>query len=73
LLGRILAIADAYSAMTSDRPYRQALTEKDAMLELQRGAGSQFDPHLVDTALSVLSKKDEIADTPAGLVPDELV
>jgi putative nucleotidyltransferase with HDIG domain len=45
---RILAIADAYDAMTSDRPYRKALEQKDAIKELRRCAGMQFDPQLVE-------------------------
>jgi HD-GYP domain-containing protein (c-di-GMP phosphodiesterase class II) len=43
---RILAVADAYDAMTSHRPYRAALTHDEALVELERGAGSQFDPSL---------------------------
>jgi len=45
---RILAIADAYDAMTSDRPYRKALGVKEAIKELKRCAGTQFDTALVD-------------------------
>ncbi|MGE5416010.1 MAG: PAS domain S-box protein [Acidobacteriota bacterium] len=44
---RILAIADAYDAMTSDRPYRQALSHENAVSELLRCSGHQFDPELV--------------------------
>lgn len=44
---RILAIADAYDAMTNDRPYRKAMSRKRAVNELQRCAGTQFDPELV--------------------------
>lgn len=44
--GRILAVADAYSAMTADRVYRKALAEEEALEELRAGAGSQFDPEL---------------------------
>jgi diguanylate cyclase (GGDEF)-like protein/putative nucleotidyltransferase with HDIG domain len=47
LEGRILAVADAYEAMTADRPYRKALSEGEARAELHRGAGTQFDPDVV--------------------------
>ena len=45
---RIVCVCDAYSAMTSDRPYRPALTTADALAELRRCAGTQFDPQIVD-------------------------
>jgi len=51
---RIVAIADAYDAMTSDRPYRKALAAQDAALELKRCAGTQFDPYLVDVFVAAL-------------------
>jgi HD-GYP domain-containing protein (c-di-GMP phosphodiesterase class II) len=41
---RVLAVADAYDAMTSDRSYRAALTHAEALHELELGAGTQFDP-----------------------------
>ena len=47
LCARIIAVCDAYHAMTTDRPYRRALSHGDALAELQRWAGSQFDPAVV--------------------------
>ena len=44
---RILAIVDAYDAMTSNRPYRKALSHEEALAELKRWEGTQFDPQLV--------------------------
>ena len=43
----MLAVADAYEAMTADRPYRRALGDEAARAELQRCAGTQFDPYVV--------------------------
>jgi len=51
---RILAVADAYDAMTSDRPYRQALPQAKAEEILRRGAGVQWDPHVVATFLRIM-------------------
>jgi diguanylate cyclase (GGDEF)-like protein len=48
LEGRILAVADAYDAMTSPRPYREQLSSQQALNELKRCAGTQFDPELVN-------------------------
>jgi HD-GYP domain-containing protein (c-di-GMP phosphodiesterase class II) len=54
LEARIIAATDAYCAMTSDRPYRSARTSDAAIDELQRCAGRQFDPSVVEALISVL-------------------
>lgn len=54
---RIISIADAYDAMTSDRPYRSKMTHEEAIKELLDNKGSQFDPKLIDVFMSIFSKK----------------
>jgi HD-GYP domain-containing protein (c-di-GMP phosphodiesterase class II) len=49
---RVITVADAYDAMTSDRPYRAALPPEIALAELRRGAGRQFDPDLVEAFIA---------------------
>jgi HD-GYP domain-containing protein (c-di-GMP phosphodiesterase class II) len=48
ILSRILAIADAYEAMTADRPYRGKMSDEEAVEELKNNSGIQFDPELVE-------------------------
>ena len=48
LIARIVCACDAFSAMTTDRPYRKAMSPADALDELHRGAGTQFDPRVVE-------------------------
>lgn len=52
---RIIAVVDAYDAMTSDRPYRPAMPQADALAELRRQAGKQFDPLVVQVFADVLA------------------
>jgi putative two-component system response regulator len=54
LVSRIIAVVDAFDAMTCDRPYRQAVAHADAAEELRRFAGEQFDPALVKEFLAIV-------------------
>ena len=54
---RIVAVIDAYDAMTSNRPYRKALPIDKAVEELYNGAGKQFDPKIVDTFIEILKEE----------------
>ena len=69
---RIIAVCDAYTAMTSDRPYRPAMTPEAAVEELRRCAGSQFDPGVVEAFCRVHAEAS-IGTAPAeaciGTVP----
>ena len=61
LEARILAVADAFEAMTSDRAYRSSIGHASARAELKRCAGTQFDPRVVDALLAVLDRDAERA------------
>jgi HD-GYP domain-containing protein (c-di-GMP phosphodiesterase class II) len=54
MAARIVSACDAWSAMTTDRSYRARLSYHEAVAELRRCAGSQFDPRVVDALLDVL-------------------
>ena len=58
--GKILCVADAFDAMTSDRPYRKGMSMEVALNELRRCKGSQFDPEIVDVLILMAQEKDEI-------------
>ena len=60
LTGRVLCVADAFDAMTSNRHYRKALPLDSAKQELEKGAGSQFDPNLVPIFLDILEHYDKL-------------
>jgi len=54
LASRIIAVADAFDAMTSERPYRKAMSEDAALREILRCAGTQFDPVLAEMFLKII-------------------
>lgn len=56
LEARILSVVDAYDAMRSDRPYRDALPKEEAIRELKENKGTQFDPEVVDTLLEMIEE-----------------
>lgn len=58
LLARILAVADTYDAMTSERPYRKALTNQQAIEELVNCSGSRLDPHVVQVFIDMLGSSN---------------
>ena len=59
LVSRIIAVADAYNAMTSDRPYRDAMPSRVARLRLAQAAGTQFDTSIVVAFEAVLATANE--------------
>jgi putative nucleotidyltransferase with HDIG domain len=54
---RIVACCDAYSAMTTNRPYRQAMSDEQAIAELRANAGSQFDPEVVEVVVALIRER----------------
>jgi HD-GYP domain-containing protein (c-di-GMP phosphodiesterase class II) len=65
LLGRILAVGDAFSAMTTDRPYRKGLDYKVALEEIRVNSGTQFDPTMVQAFLTAAAKYLPLRMAPA--------
>lgn len=59
LISRIVSIVDAYDAMTNDRVYKKAITKEEAIEEMKRCAGTQFDPRLVELFLEILQNEIE--------------
>ncbi|CAK9048638.1 Probable cyclic di-GMP phosphodiesterase VC_1348 [Durusdinium trenchii] len=62
LAARIVAIADVYDALASKRVYKDAISHEECVEEIRRGAGSQFDPWLVDVFLSIQTQFREVAE-----------
>jgi HD-GYP domain-containing protein (c-di-GMP phosphodiesterase class II) len=70
LEARIVCCCDAFSAMTTDRSYRKARSAREAVEELERCAGSQFDPDVVHAAVAVVRRQGERELDAAALLPD---
>ncbi|HKB40683.1 MAG TPA: HD domain-containing phosphohydrolase, partial [Gemmataceae bacterium] len=70
-LARIVALADAFDAMTSDRPYRKGMPVEVAFGEIEKGLGKQFDPKFGAVFLSlretIIKKMQKLDDTPVSL------
>ena len=62
LTSRILGLADSYNAMTSDRPYRKALPEAEAIASIRQEAGTKFDPDLVQLFVEQVASKEFVPD-----------
>ncbi|HAJ95787.1 MAG TPA: hypothetical protein DCP02_06095 [Actinobacteria bacterium] len=60
LFAKILIVADSYDAMSTDRPYRKALTDSDAINELRDNAGTQFDQKVAETMIGILEEKTAV-------------
>jgi two-component system, cell cycle response regulator len=58
---RIIAVCDAFDAMTSERPYRAARSPEEALAELRRCAGTQFDAEVVDAFLATVAEERTVA------------
>ncbi|MBR5115679.1 MAG: HD domain-containing protein [Lachnospiraceae bacterium] len=71
LIARILSIADAYDAMTSNRVYRKRLSDEDVRREFTRCAGTQFDPALTEIFLRLLEQGELAIATVKGVAVDE--
>ena len=56
---RIIAVADAYDAMSSDRSYRAHMSQDQIRAELENGKGTQFDPEFAEIMLSILEEDKE--------------
>jgi response regulator RpfG family c-di-GMP phosphodiesterase len=69
LIGRIVAIADAYDAMTSDRAYRKALPHEIACGEIERCVGAQFDPEIVPLFLAQIEEYRKVEAVAGRIIP----
>ncbi len=73
LLARILTVADSFEAMTADRPYRKGRPTVDAIEELNRCAGTQFDPRIVEVFSEVIDELEQSGELVAGDTAEEVL
>lgn len=66
LESRIIAVADAFEAITGERPYRERLSVEDALVELRRHAGTQFDGRCVEALAELMGTGDVSSQRPAS-------
>ena len=69
LLARVLAVADTFDAMTSDRPYRKGLSMAVALGEIEKNAGTQFDPHLAPVFVALMRSRIESRESANETAP----
>ena len=72
-VARIIAVADAYDAMASDRSYRKALPQDVIRAEIEKGKGSQFDPEIADVMLSIIDEDKEYLLKQKAAVTDNVL
>lgn len=58
LTAKVIAVADAYDAMTTDRPYRRAMPKEEALRQVKEGAGTQFDPEVAEVFVELLGERE---------------
>lgn len=66
VLSRTISVIDSFDAMVNDRVYRKAMSVEDAVSELRKCAGSQFDPHIVSEFISMINEEPETKKSTAG-------
>ena len=57
MVGRIVSVADVFDALTSERPYKRAWSVDEALEEIKRQSGRQFDPRVVDAFLKIVDRQ----------------
>jgi diguanylate cyclase (GGDEF)-like protein len=73
MAARIISVCDAYDAMVSGRPYRPAVSHQQALVELRRCAGTQFDPQVVDAFVTQFADHAPAADSQDSFMSDDVI